>query len=100
MNLLPFRDLFPRLKIPAHELQRIHTEFSSNVQAFQERWNKLFPEDAIMPANGIYDLNCKNRVEAWQYRLFGMGDGFVGPETARALNIKLIGDSDALFLFR
>lgn len=94
LSAVSFR-LKRRIPIRSDRLQKLGARGSDIVQ-FQQRFNeygKRFDFQIQIPVSGIYDQETCDGVAAFQKRVFYVlgTDGFVGPETARALRIKRLG---------
>lgn len=84
----------PRLVIPAHRLQAEETE-GADIKLFQQILNRKGRRYGIrVPVTGIYDKETRTAVSQFQVQCLDImnADGFVGPQTARKLRIRLLGD--------
>jgi peptidoglycan hydrolase-like protein with peptidoglycan-binding domain len=83
--------LTPRLSLPESRLQ---TEGATgdDIAAFQKRFNLFADRYGITaPVNGVYDEDTRRAVIEFQSTAMYVldTDGFIGPDTARVLRIKL-----------
>ena len=82
-----------RLPLLARRLQTANST-GNDIVLFQERFNHFAERyGIIVPVTGVYDECTRSSVAEFQGRAMYIldGDGFVGPETARILHIKLLG---------
>lgn len=89
------RRLFsPRLVLCSERVQREGTE-GDDIQQFQSHFNRRARRYEIrVQETGVYDKQTRLAVAGYQRAALSIGtaDGYVGPQTARKLGIKLIGD--------
>lgn len=78
-----------------HTLLQTLDAVSPCVTVFQKRFNQCAWRYGIqVPVTGVYDADTQSAVTLFQkLALYVLnGDGFVGPVTAHALRIKLLGE--------
>ena len=81
-----------RLTFPASRLQ-VEGARGGDIAVFQDRFNLFAKRYGIsVPVSGAYDEETRQAVAAFQRGALYVlsADGFIGPETARVLHIRLV----------